>query len=131
MKVVTNRCYGGFSLSHEAVMLYAKKKGFTLYHTPLKGEDNLFTNYSRKSFTKNPSPNYTVIDRWETPDEAYFSPREIERTDPDLIAVVEELKNQANGSYAKLEVTTIPDGVDYEIDEHDGLESIHETHRSW
>jgi len=29
-KIVVNRCYGGFSLSEEAVLLYAKKKGVTL-----------------------------------------------------------------------------------------------------
>lgn len=31
MKVVVNRCYGGFSLSYEAVMEYAKRKGIKIY----------------------------------------------------------------------------------------------------
>ena len=31
MKVVINDCYGGFSLSYEAVMRYAELKGFKLY----------------------------------------------------------------------------------------------------
>ena len=30
MKVVINRCYGGFSLSFEAYKLIAKRKGWTL-----------------------------------------------------------------------------------------------------
>ena len=29
--IVINACYGGFGLSYEAVMLYAKKKGMELY----------------------------------------------------------------------------------------------------
>ena len=31
MKVVINRCYGGFGLSHEAVMRYFEIKGVTVY----------------------------------------------------------------------------------------------------
>ena len=31
MKVVINACYGGFGLSHKAIMRYAELKGFKLY----------------------------------------------------------------------------------------------------
>jgi hypothetical protein len=48
-----------------------------------------------------------------------------------LVQVIEELGEEANGSHAKLEVIEIPDGVEYTIDEYDGIESIHEKHRSW
>ena len=30
-KVILNKCFGGFDVSKEAYMLYAKKKGLTLY----------------------------------------------------------------------------------------------------
>jgi hypothetical protein len=53
------------------------------------------------------------------------------RADPLLVRVVEELGEEANGSFAKLKVVEIPDGVDYQIDDYDGVESIHEKHRSW
>ena len=62
----------------------------------------------------------------------YFCERDIERDDPVLVQVVEELGSEtASGNYAKLKVVEIPDGVVYEIQDYDGQESIHETHRSW
>ena len=48
-----------------------------------------------------------------------------------LVDVVERLGKKANGESAELKVVEIPDGVEYEIDEYDGVESIHEKHRSW
>jgi hypothetical protein len=40
MKIAINRCYGGFGISEEAVMLYAKKKGLTLYgYESIYGEE--------------------------------------------------------------------------------------------
>lgn len=30
-KIVVNRCYGGFGLSHEAILEYAKRKGVKLF----------------------------------------------------------------------------------------------------
>jgi hypothetical protein len=48
-----------------------------------------------------------------------------------LVQVVEELGKEANGNYAKLEIIEIPDDVDWEIDEYDGMEHIAEKHRTW
>jgi len=56
---------------------------------------------------------------------------DIKRDDPKLVECVEKLKNKANGSCAELEVVEIPDGVVWEIDEYDGVETIREKHRSW
>jgi hypothetical protein len=53
------------------------------------------------------------------------------RSDPDLIRVIETLGEKASGKCAKLEVIEIPDNVDWEIDDYDGIETIHEKHRSW
>ena|ERR1700688_3576278 len=54
-----------------------------------------------------------------------------DRTNPQLIQVIEELGDKANGGCAKLRIIEIPDGVEYEIDEYDGNEHIAETHRTW
>jgi hypothetical protein len=54
-----------------------------------------------------------------------------ERSCPALVKVVEEMSHAADGMCAKLAVVEIPDGVDFEIDEYDGLETVDEKHRSW
>lgn len=49
-----------------------------------------------------------------------------DRTNPDLIAVIEEIGSiRASGSCAKLKVMDIPDNAtDWEISEYDGAEEI-------
>ena len=141
MKIVINKCYGGFGLSHKAIMLYARLKGFRLYSAidERNSEGNIIFNkcipyrvnkrdkpfliyYSRKPLTKN----------GKIPEKAYFSSRDdIERNDPILIKVVEKLGEEANGDHARLKIVEIPDGVEWEIDEYDGMESVHEKHHSW
>jgi hypothetical protein len=53
------------------------------------------------------------------------------RDDSDLIEVVERLGYTANDDFSKLKVVEIPDGVNYTIEEYDGLEHIAEIHRTW
>lgn len=55
-----------------------------------------------------------------------------DRANPKLIECVEKLgREKASGEYACLKVVKIPDGVDWEIDDYDGIETIHEKHRVW
>ena len=56
---------------------------------------------------------------------------DIARNDPILVYVVETLGNEANGSFAKLRIVEIPDDVNWEISDYDGMESVEEVHRSW
>ena len=54
------------------------------------------------------------------------------RTAPELIECIEELGSfEASGKNAKLAVIEIPDGIEWEIYDHDGFETIHEKHRVW
>lgn len=54
------------------------------------------------------------------------------RTDPDLIRCIETLGSErASGLCAELHVIEIPDDIEYEIHNYDGIESVHEKHRSW
>jgi hypothetical protein len=53
------------------------------------------------------------------------------RTDPDLIRVIRKLGPKASGQMASVEIVTITDDVEWEIDEYDGVETVHEVHRSW
>jgi hypothetical protein len=54
-----------------------------------------------------------------------------QRDHPLLVACVKALGGAASGRFAKLKVVKIPDGVKWEISEYDGLEEVHEVHRSW
>ncbi len=113
MKIVKNTCYGGFGLSHEAHVELAKRKGLTICWRE---------EYSMHHYYTSPDMN----------DDSYWYPAsDMERTDPDLIAVIEKLGKKSWGQSAELGVVDIPDGVEYEIDNYDGIETIHEVHRSW
>jgi hypothetical protein len=60
-----------------------------------------------------------------------FHDRDLARDDPDLVAVVEELGNRADGRHAELKVVDIPDDVNWYVEEYDGLEWVAERHRTW
>jgi hypothetical protein len=130
MKIVINRCYGGFGLSPKAVMRYAELKGFTLYQDD---SSSLVT-----SFYKVPVDEYKNMysEAVKSKDYShinglYFSERNIDRDDSVLVQVVEELGEEAWGKYAELAVVEIPDDVQWEIDEYDGMERVAERYRTW
>lgn len=113
MKIVINKCYGGFGLSEEAVLLYAKKKGLNLIVERDKGL----------------KINHYYIN--EKKDGNYFSERDIQRNDLILIEVVNELGEKADGFCSELKIVEIPDDVEWIIEEYDGKEWIAEDHRRW
>ena len=55
----------------------------------------------------------------------------VDRSNPLLVKVVEEMGEKANGRYAKLKIVEIPDDVEWIIDEYDGMETVVEKHRCW
>ncbi len=57
--------------------------------------------------------------------------RDIARDDPVLVAVVRELGVDADTRYAKLKIVEVPYGVDWTIEEYDGVEWVAEKHRTW
>jgi hypothetical protein len=91
VKVVVNRCYGGFGLSKKAYDEIGLKWDGYGYH------------YSE----------------------------DFKRTDPTLVAIVEKLGEEASGLLSKLVVVEVPDDVDWEIDEYDGMERVRERSREW
>ena len=56
---------------------------------------------------------------------------DLARNDPRLIDCVETLGESANGFLANLKIVEIPDNVEWEIYNPDGMEIIEEKHRSW
>lgn len=109
-KVVYNSCYGGFSLSEKGIRRYAEIKGMTLY--PEKTEFG-----STTWWTKPPTEPRVYGD--DT-----FYDRDLERDDPVLVQVVEELGSEADGGCAALDIEDVPSGMQYRIDEYDGNERV-------
>ena len=64
-------------------------------------------------------------------DKDFYSRSDIERDDPALVQVVEEMGAAANGCCASLKVVEIPDDAEWEIEEYDGKEWVAEVHRTW
>ena len=138
MKLVINKCYGGFSLSNKAEELYIKKAELRLFRyeqTKYRHKDgkDLFEKvgitYSEMSpfqFTKDKGESFSIFSN-----DDYWHFSDIKRDDPILLSTVEFLGEEANGRYAKLCIVEIPDDAIWEIVEYDGMESIHEQHRSW
>lgn len=157
MKIVINKCYGGFSLSPLAVQKLAERKGRPCYfftheignydkYRPCSLEE-LTSRLERLMFSAFDIPNPELLSvsgpEWvgmtmeerqkhnKRYDEHSLSSRPDDRADPDLVAVVEELGERANGLCAELSIVEIPDDVEWEIEEYDGNEWVSEKHRSW
>ena len=137
MKVILNKCYGGFGVSDAAYRLYAEKKGMDLFAYAF--EDFSASRYMRvdKPCGDKSKLNYFTVDfgkhvgkdglDWSKA--LYLNDRN--REDPVLVEVVEELGHDADGRYAHLVVVDIPDGMDYVIDEYDGIETLHQRVQEW
>ena len=148
MKIVINECFGGFSLSPEA-LLWLWERGMKEIGTPVKeyyGGEGKFAEVNperakewENSFTRD-------LARWKqydgrnsmfmtvfSPDEQHClsGAREICRTHPLLIECVDTLGEKANGPCAELKIIEIPDGIDWEVEEYDGLEHVAEKHQVW
>lgn len=109
MKVVINKCYGGFGLSDKAIERYLDLK--VLKYTKEKDQYG-WTNY-----------------HVEGDEEWYY--RNIPRDDTALVQVIEELGSEANGAYSNLRVVDVPDEVNWYVEEYDGMEWVAESHRTW
>lgn len=147
MKIVINTCFGGFGLSPIAIARLAELRGQKAYffkfdlldEIPIERAGELLTiAYNTPNPTPSPAPaewaamtqEERIAHNAKTRGEL-IDVRAADRSDPLLIQVVEELGAQASGSFARLKIVEIPDGVDWEIHEYDGSETIREKHRSW
>lgn len=115
-KVVINTCFGGFGLSHDAIMKWSEYSGVKLYPRI----DPKYPSFGYNYYT---DPSYS--------NDSYWSEYSMDRVDPALIRVVEEMGIESWGRHAVLKVIEIPDDVSWYIHEYDGNESVYEEHRSW
>lgn len=143
MKIVINRCQGGFCLSDRAyerlselgipirkygaqgdgaedIRLPQERGHEVIFDThlddPPRSEDEIFDRGLRTDFRDS-----RYFDFWTSQD----------RSHPLLVRVVEELGQAASGFYAELAVIEIPDDVEWQLCESEGREWIAEKHRRW
>ena len=111
MKIVINSDFGGFGLSDEGLREYGRRKGLNL--------------------VEKAGTNFTFFYENEIKEENFFSEHDLLREDPVLVAIVEEMGEKSWNRFSALKVVEIPDGVDWYIEDYDGMEHIAERHRTW
>ena len=136
MKVAINTCYGGFGLSLKAIKELGKLMGKEIYFYKQDDEFNYrncikVTDLNDKAFCIMP----VCKDLGDKADidlinENYFND-DVGRTNYFLIRVIEKLGEEANGRCSKLKIVEIPDDVEFDIQEYDGMEWVAERHRTW
>jgi hypothetical protein len=108
-KIAYNACFGGFGLSQEAFESLLDRKGIA-WRSKDSGLKLLGNLYYRSDA--------------EGGDDQLLNDKDWDRSDPDLIAVIEALGEKANGACADIRITDIPAGTRYRIDEYDGNERV-------
>lgn len=135
-KVVYNICYGGFGLSIEALVLYYKykypEKNLYFYKSSSgQGKVSITLEKAKSEYfpvdilDKDFGPKVSTTDL-----DNYYEhvvkpePWDIERHDPVLVRVVEELgSKKASGMCSKLAIADIGESL-YRIEEYDGFENV-------
>ncbi len=111
-KIIINRSYDEFSLSHEAFVRLRELGQQDAMEEPDRG-----AYWPEAAGPREPSLNQCG--------------KLIPRDDEKLIRVVEELREAANGHAAQLKIVSIPDDVKWMIIKTDSGEQVSEAHRTW
>ncbi len=119
MKIAINKCFGGFDLS-DKVLERLIELGIPHY----------------KSYDDRPKEDkgLYIVDAESSSFGKYWTnlSDEENRTNPLLIQAIEEIgEEKSSGRFGEIRIIEIPDGIQWELSEYDGIESIHEVHRSW
>ncbi len=137
MKVVINKSVGGFGLSPKAMKRYCELINKPCYFYKWVDDENGKDRYELIENINKFSGHWFVSTSNETTAENFYetfviNERHLSRHDENLIKVVEELGQDADGDYAELKIVDIPDGIEYIVQESDcGCEWIAEKHRTW
>lgn len=158
-KIVINSCFGGFGLSPAAIHRLAELKGRPCYFFRQEGFRGPYVPVTETNDERGlqamllrafdiPNPNevlgkmegkaWQALSHEEKNEQtALFAKHSIsqyslDRSDPDLVKVVQEMGSElASGACAKLKIVEIPAGIEWELDEYDGVERVEEKHQSW
>lgn len=119
-KVVINRCFGGFGLSNKAFEMLLNLKGIEFEKVRAK-----------HAFRSDDSDYYRKGHVGENGHYLTYYQFGADRSDADLVDVVEQLGKDANGWASDLRIVEIPDEVEWYVEEYDGMEHVAEVHRTW
>lgn len=101
MKIAINKCFGGFSLSKSVF-------------------EELGVKWDNDGYLSNEALGIKSDDYNKY------------RSDDRLIEAIEKIGiSEASGSMADIVIVDVPDDIEWELSNYDGIESIHEKHRSW
>ena len=120
MKVVINEDFGGFGLSDKAFEMLLDKKGIEWE----KVNTGKTFGFDRISYFHK---GHAGDDKYYISDYDYYE----NRSDKDLVEIVERLGSAADGKFSSLKVVEIPEDIDWQVMEYDGREWIAERHRTW
>lgn len=142
LKVVINKCYGGFGLSYKALLWLHERNAECIEVIPIeeyyRGEENKnsiaeavieMESYMKTSKTNSWRPPLTP----DLKKVIMFKDRygNDSRTDLNLVECVETLKEEANGACAQLKVVEIPLNIIFQIEQFDGIEHVAQQHPTW
>ena len=127
-KVVYNACYGGFGLSKEACQRYWDIKGQQVWIEDVQwgvtvwlvSPEDRIPSKEGDAFYSMSMDERVAYNRAHS--EQTWYDRNVDRHDPVLVQVVEELGKKANGDFANLQIDEVHGP--YRIDEYDGNESV-------
>lgn len=141
-QIVINKCHGGFGISDKAVLRYMELAGRAVYpeatESAIMGSTYWLVPEGPERYDDSKMSvlwnTMTIEERRDANakwSEQVFRPRDIERDDPLLIQTIIELGEDAGNWACVPIVIEIPDDVEWEIEEYDGLEWVAEKHRTW
>lgn len=124
LKIIINKCFGGFRLSEEAYEWLIKNKNWEVTSFYKDGYKN-----PKAQLVRNPDykPGSTINHK-------YYSVLDEDRlrVNPHVIECLEKLGSEkASSPLSKLKIIEIPDNIEWVIDEYDGVESVSEKHEVW
>lgn len=133
MKVILNKCFGGFRPSVFAYNEHARRNAKALFWYTLNVHDYEFTENPRDFDT--PSTIYygKKVGFYDMDYENVYNLDKGHREDPVLIDIVEKYGEKASSFVSDLVVVEIPDELAgrYTIDDYDGVETLHEKVKAW
>lgn len=128
MDIVINDCHGGFSLSDEAIVELYKRGSALVEVTDVKAYYGGGEGWEERLKHDESSLFAPFIYDGKV---LSFIDTDVARNNKDLVEIVRNMGDSASGKFSKLAIVSIPDDVEWVVEEYDGAEWVAEAHRVW